>query len=57
MEYLSSPEGKEIIDNSKIRNLFENFGKIKDNKLKIQDTDDLLEYLHSNSDWFDEIFK
>jgi hypothetical protein len=57
MEYLSSAEGKKIVDNSKIRNLFENFGKIKGDKLKIIDTDDLIEFLHSNNDWFDTIFK
>ena len=57
LEYLSSPEANEMLENKKILNLFDNYEKLKNSRIKIMDREDLLEYLNSNDDWFNLIFK
>ncbi|WP_454989459.1 hypothetical protein [Capnocytophaga sputigena] len=57
LEYLSSPEANEMLENKKILNLFDNYEKLKNSRIKIMDREDLFEYLNSNDDWFNLIFK
>ena len=41
LEYLSSPEANEMLENKKILNLFDNYEKLKNSRIKIMDREDL----------------
>ncbi len=57
LEYLSSKEGREMLDNKKIIRLFDDYAeKIKHSK-EITNTNDILELLKSNENWYNLIFK
>lgn len=57
LEYLSSKEGREMLKDEKMKKLFEDFGKTNNKNLEIDDLGDLFEFLNSNNDWFNLIFK
>jgi len=57
LEYLKSIEGKTALDNQKIIKLFDTFAeKINYNK-DITNVNEMLEFLETNNEWYNLIFK
>jgi hypothetical protein len=57
MEYLSSPEGREMLKNSKIIQMFDNYAENVNYSENINNVNDLIGFLQTDSSWYSLIFK
>lgn len=57
MEYLSSAEGRDMLTNSKIIQMFDNYAENVNYSENITNVNDLIGFLQTDSSWYSLIFK
>ena len=57
LEYLSSNEGREMLDKQKTIKLIDNYANDVNYRNEITNVKEVLEFMESNNDWYNLIFK